>query len=138
MRLVHAETGFEGTFALKNIPPILKKKLEHYNYNIYLFYIFVLSLFSIEYPVILSFENHCNRNNQMKMAKYCEEFFGDLLLKDPLPDFPVSKPILKFCKSFNKVQVIRDWLLNNVSNIMPFSFEPFLPFKGPFKKYITI
>ena len=26
-----------------------------------------------DYPVILSFENHCNRNNQLKMAKYCEE-----------------------------------------------------------------
>jgi len=43
-----------------------------------------------DYPVILSFENHCNRNNQLKMAKYCEEYFGDLLLKDPLPDFPVT------------------------------------------------
>ena len=43
-----------------------------------------------EYPVILSFENHCNRNNQLKMAKYCEEYFGDLLLKDVLPDYPVK------------------------------------------------
>ena len=24
------------------------------------------------------------------MAKYCDSIFGDLLLKDPLPDFPVS------------------------------------------------
>uniref|UniRef100_A0A7N5ZQV9 1-phosphatidylinositol 4,5-bisphosphate phosphodiesterase n=1 Tax=Anabas testudineus TaxID=64144 RepID=A0A7N5ZQV9_ANATE len=34
-----------------------------------------------EYPVILSFENHCSKPQQYKMAKYCEEIFGDLLLK---------------------------------------------------------
>ena len=43
-----------------------------------------------EYPVILSFENHCNRNNQLKMAKYCEEYFGDLLLKEIIPGYPVK------------------------------------------------
>ena len=43
-----------------------------------------------EYPVILSFENHCSRQQQYKMAKYCDEIFGDMLLKEPLPDFPVS------------------------------------------------
>lgn len=42
-----------------------------------------------EYPLILSFENHCNRHQQYKMAKYCDEIFGDLLLKEPLPDYPV-------------------------------------------------
>lgn len=40
-----------------------------------------------DYPVILSFENHCSRHQQYKMAKYCDEVFGDLLLKEPLPDF---------------------------------------------------
>ena len=43
-----------------------------------------------DYPLILSFENHCSRNQQYKMAKYCDEAFGDLLLKDPFPDNPVS------------------------------------------------
>lgn len=43
-----------------------------------------------DYPVILSFENHCCKAQQYKMAKYCDEIFGDLLLKEPLPDYPVS------------------------------------------------
>lgn len=43
-----------------------------------------------EYPVILSFENHCNRAQQYKLAKYCDDFFGELLLKEPLPDHPVG------------------------------------------------
>ncbi|KAK2884329.1 hypothetical protein Q8A67_017966 [Cirrhinus molitorella] len=43
-----------------------------------------------EYPVILSFENHCSKPQQYKMAKYCEEIFGDLLLKQPLEGFPIE------------------------------------------------
>lgn len=43
-----------------------------------------------EYPVILSFENHCCKPQQYKMAKYCEEIFGDLLLKQPLEGFPLE------------------------------------------------
>lgn len=43
-----------------------------------------------DYPVILSFENHCCRAQQYKLAKYCDEIFGDLLLKEPLPDSPVN------------------------------------------------
>lgn len=43
-----------------------------------------------DYPVILSFENHCSRAQQYKLAKYCDEIFGDLLLKESLPDYPVS------------------------------------------------
>lgn len=42
-----------------------------------------------DYPVILSFENHCSRVQQYKMAQYCDEIFGDMLLKEALPDFPV-------------------------------------------------
>ncbi|XP_043912527.1 1-phosphatidylinositol 4,5-bisphosphate phosphodiesterase beta-4 [Protopterus annectens] len=51
-----------------------------------------------EYPVILSFENHCSKPQQFKMAKYCEEIFGDLLLKQPLethalePGTPLPSP----------------------------------------------
>ena len=43
-----------------------------------------------EYPVILSFENHCCKAQQFKLAKYCDEIFGDLLLSEALPEYPVS------------------------------------------------
>ncbi|XP_034556094.1 1-phosphatidylinositol 4,5-bisphosphate phosphodiesterase beta-4-like [Notolabrus celidotus] len=43
-----------------------------------------------DYPVILSFENHCSKPQQYKMAKYCEEIFGDLLLKQPVEGFPIE------------------------------------------------
>ncbi|XP_053192751.1 1-phosphatidylinositol 4,5-bisphosphate phosphodiesterase beta-4-like [Scomber japonicus] len=43
-----------------------------------------------EYPVILSFENHCSKPQQYKMAKYCEEIFGDFLLKQPLENYPIE------------------------------------------------
>ncbi|XP_028253084.1 1-phosphatidylinositol 4,5-bisphosphate phosphodiesterase beta-4 [Parambassis ranga] len=43
-----------------------------------------------EYPVILSFENHCSKPQQYKMAKYCEDIFGDFLLKLPLENFPIE------------------------------------------------
>jgi len=42
-----------------------------------------------EYPLILSFENHCSRPQQQKMAKYCDEILGDLLLKEPLDEVPL-------------------------------------------------
>ncbi|XP_031437217.1 1-phosphatidylinositol 4,5-bisphosphate phosphodiesterase beta-4 isoform X2 [Clupea harengus] len=45
---------------------------------------------SSEYPIILSFENHCSKPQQFKMAKYCEEIFGELLLKQPLDGFPLE------------------------------------------------
>ncbi|KAM4042340.1 1-phosphatidylinositol 4,5-bisphosphate phosphodiesterase beta-4 isoform 3-T5 [Anomaloglossus baeobatrachus] len=43
-----------------------------------------------EYPVILSFENHCSKYQQYKMSKYCEEIFGDLLLKQALDSHPLD------------------------------------------------
>uniref|UniRef100_A0A3Q2CYQ9 Phosphoinositide phospholipase C n=1 Tax=Cyprinodon variegatus TaxID=28743 RepID=A0A3Q2CYQ9_CYPVA len=43
-----------------------------------------------DYPVILSFENHCSKLQQYKMAKYCEETFGDLLLRQPLENYPMD------------------------------------------------
>uniref|UniRef100_A0A8C5N5W6 1-phosphatidylinositol 4,5-bisphosphate phosphodiesterase n=1 Tax=Gouania willdenowi TaxID=441366 RepID=A0A8C5N5W6_GOUWI len=43
-----------------------------------------------DYPVILSFENHCSKPQQYKMARYCEDAFGDLLLKQPLENFPIE------------------------------------------------
>ncbi|XP_063040753.1 1-phosphatidylinositol 4,5-bisphosphate phosphodiesterase beta-4 [Engraulis encrasicolus] len=43
-----------------------------------------------EYPVILSFENHCSKPQQYKLARYCEDIFGDLLQRDPLDGFPMD------------------------------------------------
>ncbi|KAM9703840.1 1-phosphatidylinositol 4,5-bisphosphate phosphodiesterase beta-4 isoform 1-T1 [Menidia menidia] len=43
-----------------------------------------------DYPVILSFENHCSKPQQYKMAKYCEEIFGDFLLKLSLDNYPLE------------------------------------------------
>ncbi|XP_018364008.1 PREDICTED: 1-phosphatidylinositol 4,5-bisphosphate phosphodiesterase-like isoform X2 [Trachymyrmex cornetzi] len=43
-----------------------------------------------EYPVILSFENHCSKKQQNKLAKYCDEILGDLLLKEPLKEYPLE------------------------------------------------
>ncbi|KAJ6659252.1 hypothetical protein lerEdw1_019298 [Lerista edwardsae] len=43
-----------------------------------------------DYPVILSFENHCSKYQQYKMSKYCEDIFGDLLLKQPLETHPLE------------------------------------------------
>ncbi|MFH4984634.1 hypothetical protein AB6A40_011343, partial [Gnathostoma spinigerum] len=45
---------------------------------------------SFDYPVILSFENHCSIKQQKKMAAYCKEIFGDMLLTDVLPDYPIK------------------------------------------------
>ncbi|XP_047028186.1 1-phosphatidylinositol 4,5-bisphosphate phosphodiesterase isoform X2 [Helicoverpa armigera] len=43
-----------------------------------------------DYPVILSFENHCCKAQQYKLAKYCDEILGDLLLKEALPEHPLE------------------------------------------------
>ncbi|KAK7067584.1 1-phosphatidylinositol 4,5-bisphosphate phosphodiesterase beta-4, partial [Halocaridina rubra] len=43
-----------------------------------------------EWPVILSFENHCNPRQQAKIAGYCREFFGDMLLDVPLDNYKLE------------------------------------------------
>jgi len=43
-----------------------------------------------DYPVILSFENHCNPRQQAKIAQYCREIFGEKLLDVPLDSHKVS------------------------------------------------
>lgn len=43
-----------------------------------------------DYPVILSFENHCNPRQQAKIAQYCREYFGDMLLDSPLESHKVN------------------------------------------------
>jgi phosphatidylinositol phospholipase C beta len=48
-----------------------------------------------DYPVVLSFENHCSKPQQFKLAKYCEEIFGDFLLTKPLDNYPVCTK--QFC-----------------------------------------
>ncbi|XP_005100848.3 1-phosphatidylinositol 4,5-bisphosphate phosphodiesterase beta-4 isoform X1 [Aplysia californica] len=45
------------------------------------------------YPVILSFENHCSKLQQYKMAKYCEDLLGDYLLRRPLESHPLEPSI---------------------------------------------
>uniref|UniRef100_T1J5Z0 1-phosphatidylinositol 4,5-bisphosphate phosphodiesterase n=1 Tax=Strigamia maritima TaxID=126957 RepID=T1J5Z0_STRMM len=46
-----------------------------------------------EYPVILSFENHCSAKQQAKMATYCAKLFGDCLLSEPFASHPLAPGI---------------------------------------------
>ncbi|KAK2715829.1 hypothetical protein QYM36_010406 [Artemia franciscana] len=63
-----------------------------------------------EYPVILSFENHCSKSNQGKIAKYCRKSFGGMLLDGvidgyPLePGFPLPSPSLLKRKIIIKIK----------------------------------
>ncbi|XP_013102545.1 1-phosphatidylinositol 4,5-bisphosphate phosphodiesterase classes I and II isoform X3 [Stomoxys calcitrans] len=43
-----------------------------------------------ELPVVLSFENHCNPRQQAKIANYCREIFGEMLLDKPLDSHPLE------------------------------------------------
>ncbi|CAO1358814.1 unnamed protein product [Diamesa hyperborea] len=43
-----------------------------------------------DYPVILSFENHCNPRQQAKIANYCRDIFGDMLLDQPIDSHPLE------------------------------------------------
>ncbi|XP_046962454.1 1-phosphatidylinositol 4,5-bisphosphate phosphodiesterase classes I and II isoform X4 [Vanessa cardui] len=43
-----------------------------------------------DYPVILSFENHCNPRQQAKIANYCRDIFGDMLLDKALDSHPLE------------------------------------------------
>lgn len=40
--------------------------------------------------MILSFENHCNPRQQAKIANYCREIFGEMLLDKPLESHPLE------------------------------------------------
>ncbi|WAR19423.1 PLCB4-like protein, partial [Mya arenaria] len=59
-----------------------------------------------EYPVILSFENHCSKFQQYKMSRYCEEILGDLLLKSNLPDYPLEPGFPLPCPSTLKKKIL--------------------------------
>ncbi|KAH7693816.1 Phosphatidylinositol-specific phospholipase CX domain containing protein, partial [Aphelenchoides avenae] len=41
-----------------------------------------------EYPVILSIENHCGKKQKAKMALYCKDILGEMLLKETLDEYP--------------------------------------------------
>ena len=43
-----------------------------------------------EFPVVLSFENHCSPKQQAKIANYCRKIFGDFLLTEALPSHPLK------------------------------------------------
>ncbi|XP_060077533.1 1-phosphatidylinositol 4,5-bisphosphate phosphodiesterase beta-1-like [Ylistrum balloti] len=53
-----------------------------------------------DFPVSLSFENHCSPRQQAKMAAHCRNIFGDMLLTEPLmsnpvePNTPLPSPLL--------------------------------------------
>ncbi|XP_063703185.1 1-phosphatidylinositol 4,5-bisphosphate phosphodiesterase classes I and II isoform X2 [Culicoides brevitarsis] len=43
-----------------------------------------------DYPLVLSFENHCNPRQQAKIANYCRNIFGDMLLDKPFDSYPLE------------------------------------------------
>ena len=43
-----------------------------------------------DFPVILSFENHCSQKQQIVMAALCRQILGELLLTEPLKDYPIE------------------------------------------------
>lgn len=46
-----------------------------------------------DFPVVLSFENHCSPKQQAKIAYYCRKIFGDMLLTEPLPSHPLKQGV---------------------------------------------
>ena len=46
-----------------------------------------------DYPLILSFENHCKFKQQAKIAEYCREYFGDMMLDFPLKEHPLKPEV---------------------------------------------
>lgn len=52
-----------------------------------------------DYPVILSFENHCNPRQQAKIANYCRDIFGDMLLDKALDSHPLEPGKFMLLKS---------------------------------------
>ncbi|XP_071488993.1 1-phosphatidylinositol 4,5-bisphosphate phosphodiesterase beta-4-like isoform X4 [Diadema antillarum] len=46
-----------------------------------------------DFPVILSFENHCSKPQQLKLARYCEEVLGEYLLTECLDDYKLDSGV---------------------------------------------
>lgn len=57
-----------------------------------------------DYPVILSFENHCNPRQQAKIAQYCRDFFGEMLLDVALESHKVFLNIKLNGETINYMQ----------------------------------
>jgi phosphatidylinositol phospholipase C beta len=45
---------------------------------------------SSDYPVILSFENHCSKKQQERLARHCEKILGNFLLTKSLDSYPLQ------------------------------------------------
>lgn len=43
-----------------------------------------------DFPVILSFENHCSKKQQERLARHCEKILGNLLLSKTIDGFPLE------------------------------------------------
>lgn len=50
----------------------------------------MLNIFSVQIRSLIYFKCVISKLQQYKMAKYCEEIFGDLLLRQPLENYSVS------------------------------------------------
>ncbi|KPJ15678.1 1-phosphatidylinositol-4,5-bisphosphate phosphodiesterase [Papilio machaon] len=86
-------------------------------------------------PVILSFENHCCKAQQYKLAKYCDEILGDLLLKEPLPDHPPEEVVAEAAAAGEEAPPpvaytgsttnVHPWLSSMVNYAQPIKFQGF-------------
>lgn len=75
-----------------------------------------------DYPVILSFENHCNTKQQAKIAQYCREFFGEMLLDAPLES---HKVFLDIALNAESILVTRAKLRSRINGrLFCFQLEP--------------
>lgn len=59
-----------------------------------------------DYPVVLSFENHCNPRQQAKIANYCREIFGDMLQDQPLDSHRLEPGVALPAPSLLKRKII--------------------------------
>ncbi len=56
--------------------------------------------------MILSFENHCTKFQQYKLAKYCEEYLGEFVLKEPLQENPLDAGVPLPCPNKLKRKIL--------------------------------
>uniref|UniRef100_A0A0K0EIX0 Phosphoinositide phospholipase C n=1 Tax=Strongyloides stercoralis TaxID=6248 RepID=A0A0K0EIX0_STRER len=81
-----------------------------------------------DYPLILSLENHLSNKQEEKCAEIFEEIFENLLLKHPLPDYPLEEgirlpsPAKLKKKILLKGTVGDNWNVNNYNNNKNFSY----------------
>jgi len=77
------------------------------------------------YPIVLSYENHCCKKQQYKLAKYADEQFGDMLLKGPIKGHPLDKgkPMPPPNKLLNKILIKNKRLKPEVEKVELESFK---------------